>query len=354
MRCVPARDFTVDKALVWRGSIDAEVPYQRESFVWSLEQQQLFIDSLLNGYDVPKFYLHDLRGVHPTRVYAIVDGKQRLTTLWRFLGDEVPLATDFRAIEANLPDLSSGTRHPRGGDRFSDLDPAWQGVVRGTHLSVVLIQNATPEDIEDLFSRLNNGEPLNAAEHRNALGGAMAELIRSLSRHPLCADRLPVGNGRLQHFDLAAKVLRLAKSELDGETSIPDLRAAALDAFVRRGRHMGLEDRGRLETSASAMLDRVCGMFHDHDPLLRFPDLVPLLILYLKDRGTDDPMPTRSAIETFESGRRSNLERPPAQRDPGLVELTLLSQSGSPDSQSLARRLAIFRDAMAPFSARRR
>ena len=54
VRCVPAPDFTVGKALAWRSSIDADVPYQRESFVWSLEQQQLFIDSLLNGYDVPK------------------------------------------------------------------------------------------------------------------------------------------------------------------------------------------------------------------------------------------------------------------------------------------------------------
>ena len=63
MRCVPAHDFTVMKAYLWRSAINEKPPYQRESSVWSLEKQQLFIDSLLNGYDVPKIYLHDLRGI---------------------------------------------------------------------------------------------------------------------------------------------------------------------------------------------------------------------------------------------------------------------------------------------------
>ena len=51
------------KAYLWRSAIQEKPPYQRESSVWSLEKQQLFIDSLLNGYDVPKIYLHDLRGI---------------------------------------------------------------------------------------------------------------------------------------------------------------------------------------------------------------------------------------------------------------------------------------------------
>src|SRR5687768_761019 len=188
MRCVPALDFTVGKALAWRSSIEENAPYQREGAVWSTEQQQLFIDSLLNGYDVPKMYLHDLRGRHPTSVYAIVDGKQRLTTIWRFLRDELPLAPDYRTIEANVPDEARDAAPPGPGQRFSDLDPAWQSVLTGTYLSVVLIQNATPDDIEELFSRLNNGEPLNAAEKRNAIGGSMIQLARELARHPFFTD----------------------------------------------------------------------------------------------------------------------------------------------------------------------
>src|SRR5687768_3021643 len=238
MRCVPALDFTVGKALAWRSSIEENAPYQREGAVWSTEQQQLFIDSLLNGYDVPKIYLHDLRGLQPTKVYAIVDGKQRLTTIWRFLRDDLPLAPDYKTIQANVPDEAASVPAPSGGQRFSELHPAWQSVLRATYLSVVLIQNATVGDIEDLFARLNNGEPLNAAEKRNAIGGSTVQLARELSRHPFFTDRLPYGNERFQHLDLATKILLLETALREDRDAVPDLHADRLDRFVRDHRTM--------------------------------------------------------------------------------------------------------------------
>ena len=42
-----------------KGKIDPKPAYQRGA-VWSLEKKQLLIDSLLRGYDIPKFYLRML------------------------------------------------------------------------------------------------------------------------------------------------------------------------------------------------------------------------------------------------------------------------------------------------------
>ena len=208
MRCVLAQYFTVSKALSWRSAIEEKPPYQRESAVWSLDKQQLFIDSLLNGYDVPKIYLHDLRGKHPTKVYAVVDGKQRLTTIWEFLTDGFALAPEFRIDPNNVPEeLPADAVTPAGALRFSSFDPHWQKFLRDTYLSVVLIKNATEEDIEDLFSRLNNGEPLNAAEKRNAMGGDVAKLIREVAKGPFFAERLHFSNARHHQYDLAARLL---------------------------------------------------------------------------------------------------------------------------------------------------
>ena len=166
MRCEPAHHFTVAKAIAWRSSMDAEPVYQRRGDAWSLERRQLFIDSLLNGYDIPKIYLHDLRGRHPTKVYAIVDGKQRLTAVWSFVADGFPLAPTFRVEPGNEPALPPDAREPSGPLRFSELDRHWQAVLLGTFLSVVLIRDATPADIDELFSRLNNGVPLSAEDRR--------------------------------------------------------------------------------------------------------------------------------------------------------------------------------------------
>jgi hypothetical protein len=349
VRCTLARDFTVGKALAWRSSIDADVPYQRESFVWSIEQQQLFVDSLLNGFDVPKIYLHDLRGEHPTKVYAIVDGKQRLTTIWRFLQDELPLAPDFRVAESNLPDLPPGIRHPLAGDVFSKLDRAWQRVLRGTYLSVVLIRNASPDDIEELFSRLNNGEPLNAAERRNAFGGGMAELVRELVRHPFFTERLPFGNERFAHHDLAARVLSI-ESTGSSVGGAPDLRAASLDDFVRGGRSLRLDARAELAARATVMLDRLTEVFRHSDPLLT-RTTAPLAYLFV--RGLDDEAPAgrvmperiRSFLEQFEAERRAALVAPESDRPRWAFEFTLLSDHDTGLPNNIDRRIAILRDA---------
>jgi hypothetical protein len=340
VRCTLARDFTVGKALAWRSSIDADVPYQRESFVWSITQQQLFIDSLLNGYDVPKIYLHDLRGLHPTKVYAIVDGKQRLTTIWRFLRDELTLASDFAVIEANLPALPEGVRHPRGGEMFSSLDPAWQRVLRMTFLSVVLIRDATPDDIEELFSRLNNGEPLNAAERRNALGGDMAELVRELVHHPFFASRLPFGNERFAHHDLAAQVLLT-----ESVSGTPDLRSTTLDTFVRANRLVDEPERRCLLQRARATLDRMSAVFRPADPLLGSRSVPALAYLFLRTPAVADsraaPEQVRSYLDRFESVRREALVAPPDERPSWAVEFTLLSEHDTGQPGNLDRRLTI-------------
>jgi hypothetical protein len=167
MRCVPAHAFTVAKAWAWRTAIDDDPPYQRRGDLWSLAQQQRFIDSLLNGYDVPKFYLHDLRGIEPTKVYAVVDGKQRLHAIWTFLGDGYGLAADFR-LESGPPPTLLAVGRPRAGMRFSDLDPGWRAALLGTYLSVVLIQDADLADIDELFARLNDGVPFHLSQRTAA------------------------------------------------------------------------------------------------------------------------------------------------------------------------------------------
>jgi hypothetical protein len=344
MRCVAARDFTVGKALAWRSSIDENAPYQREGQVWSVEQQQLFIDSLLNGYDVPKMYLHDLRGRHPTSVYAIVDGKQRLTTIWRFLRDELRLAPDYRTIDANIPDEARGAAAPGAGQRFSELDPAWQRVLTRTYLSVVLIQNATPDDIEELFSRLNNGEPLNAAEKRNAIGGSMIQLSRELARHPFFTDRLPHGNERHQHFDQATKFLLLESAQRDERNAVPDLHAGQLDRFVRDHRALGHDERERLKEWVLVPLSLMARTFQADDALLARSASGPLYYLLVKrarrERAELSSTALREAIVRFEDARHAALATP-READPSYLEYTALAEGDTNSAHNLRRRLEI-------------
>src|SRR5688572_26494272 len=78
--------------------IDFDPDFQRKPKVWRGRDQQFLIDSILNGYDVPKFYIADFTvhnvpalNVHRKK-YAIIDGKQRLTAINAFLNDELTLS----------------------------------------------------------------------------------------------------------------------------------------------------------------------------------------------------------------------------------------------------------------------
>src|SRR5216683_6162797 len=116
--------------MVERNVINDSPPYQRESGIWSREKQQLFLDSLFNNYDVPKLYFHDLRGKHPKFRYAVINGKQRLHTMWDFLDDEIRLAGDFKVEQQDHENP------PKGGASFSKLSPGWQEIFKAKNLDV--------------------------------------------------------------------------------------------------------------------------------------------------------------------------------------------------------------------------
>jgi hypothetical protein len=356
MRCVPAHYFTVAKAIAWRSAIDDRPPYQRESAIWSLDKQQLFIDSLLNGYDVPKIYLHDLRGKRPTRVYAIVDGKQRLTTIWDFLADEFPLAPDFKVERRNMPELPADAVAPRAGQRFSEFDRHWKEVLRQTFLSVVLIRHATEEDIEDLFSRLNNGEPLNAAEKRNAMGGALARLIRTVARRPFFTERLHFTNARHHHYELATRLLLVEQTRPTDGGGLPDLRSAALDTFVRSNRRLSAADRADLAARLDTGLVVMSDVFRPADPLLSSPSHAFLYYLFVRsvvgdETATSRPDRVRAFLDGFQRSRVAALDLPESERDGTLIEFSGLMQHGTNDARNVARRLEILAAAWARESA---
>lgn len=344
MRCIPARDFNVSKAMAWRSAIADDPPYQRESSIWSLEKQQLFIDSLLNGYDVPKVYLHDLRGKHPTKVYAVVDGKQRLSTIWRYLADEFPLANDFRIEPTNLPELPPDVRQPGANAYFSELDPAWQHVLRRTHLAVVLIQNATEMDIEDLFSRLNNGEPLNGAEKRNAMGGDAMRMIREIANHDLFATRARFARARYQHHDAAARIL-LIESATAGGADVPDLRSRSLDTFVHANRKLPRAWRQDLLSRVDRHLDRMSEVFEKEDPLLSSQATPALYYLLVRLIDAEQPIgwaaKVREFLDAFQADRRAQLQRVEDEQEPMLREFSDLMHSGANEARNIARRLEI-------------
>lgn len=306
-------------------------PYQREGGLWGVEAKQSFIDSLINGWDVPKLYLAECTG--GLKKYAVIDGKQRLTTVWEFMEGGFPTAQDLRCEE--YPQLECG------GKLFSQLDSAVQDHLRSQQLDFVILTECDEEIVEEMFHRLNNGVPLNNAEKRNAIGGALNQHIKDLvATHDFFKRRITATPKRSAYLETAAKFYLI--EDRDG---VCDLKKRPLDNLVRNHKAAS-SGVTRLHSLVKAELDALCKVFTEADPLLRKHAAIPLYyLLYRKIRKayslTDLPKKLRDFLEAFETERTEDREKADDDRDPTLQHFELLSQQATASRDSLENRLEI-------------
>ncbi|MDY0162067.1 DUF262 domain-containing protein [Desulfobotulus sp.] len=156
--------------------IKLDPDFQRHT-VWTAQQKSELIESILMGIPLPLIYVkEDDRGVH-----IVVDGRQRLTTLFQFMNHEFPLQKLTILKDLNGSYFSESTKN---GTRFSKhLSQAQQTKIEDCQLTLHIIKPPTQDRVTfDLFDRVNRGGTrLNNQEMRNAIyQGAATKLLNHL------------------------------------------------------------------------------------------------------------------------------------------------------------------------------
>ncbi len=155
-----------------RKSIDTNPDFQRPA-VWSTAQKQLLMDSILRGYDVPKFYWRLLNKKPDS--YDVVDGQQRLRAIWEFYDGKYALPQDADPIDET----------PVAGLKYENLSHELRIKCDTYNLDVVVIADADEDETREMFLRLQNGTSLKAQEKRNAMPGNMRDFVKKIAAHPL-------------------------------------------------------------------------------------------------------------------------------------------------------------------------
>ena len=222
--------------------------YQRGE-VWKLGQQKKLIDSIFRGYQLPIFYLHNIRETFSDGGIVdrleIIDGQQRVNALYRFVKGDFRLY-DVDDNDARFPTFLLDTEKypcPWGGKDFHSLLEELQTQLLNTKLSVALITNATDNEIRDLFVRLQSGFPLNAQEKRDSLPGAFTEFILNLGGKPQLVGNpghqfftdvlgLHPANDRGKCRQLAAQIAVLfLERHKKGFSHFSDINSRAIDEY---------------------------------------------------------------------------------------------------------------------------
>jgi hypothetical protein len=319
--------------------IQVDPEYQRQGEVWPPEKRQLLIDTLLNHFDIPKIYLHKFAKTKTIKGkafdYAIVDGRQRLETMWSFIRGDFALAGDFEYFRDDDVD-AAGMTYQEIANEYPDLKTDFDNC----SLNVVTIQTDDIELIEEMFSRLNEAVPLTAAEKRNAWGGPLPAAIRTLSSETFFKKKLPFNNKRYRHYDLALKFL-LA----EGREKVVDTKKVYLDQFVREWEDSPKTKMPPFFNKAKKTTAAMASVFIDHDPLLRSVGMVSLYFHLFRLAAKENwaSSITRTKLNNFETLRQKNrvkAEVDLAKADYDLIEFDRFNQSPN-DSYALKLRLQV-------------
>lgn len=157
MKNFDSRTYSVNDFRGWndRKELELQPKFQRRS-VWSDKARSYLMDSIVRGKPIPKIFIRqDIDPKTKKTVREVVDGQQRLRTIFGFLQD------GFKMSKAHSADY--------GGKFYSELPEEVQTGILKYELSVDLLLDAPDKEVLDIFARLNSyAVKLNPQELRNA------------------------------------------------------------------------------------------------------------------------------------------------------------------------------------------
>ena len=254
--------------------LDIEFPeYQREPNIWSRDQKQRLIDSILRRFDIASIYF--VRREDGT--LECIDGRQRLNAIMSFLGENL---SDVRHNGFALRpenEISSGLAtefDDLGGHTFGDIKrfardetselgelarAARTAVLEYPITAVYLSGTIDEEEFNLQFLRLNLGILINAGEKLHAMVGSMRNVVfgdGAIGEHPFF-KHVSIPKRRYAMELTAAQVLLQLFSFSETE-QFGRARHVELQRFLKKYESLGPTAKS-LVAEASATLDAMNG-----------------------------------------------------------------------------------------------
>ncbi|MGW2610824.1 DUF262 domain-containing protein [Streptomyces mirabilis] len=165
-------------AMYQDGDLEVHPEFQR-IFRWTIEQQSRLVESVFLGIPIPPIFVAQ----RSDGVWDVVDGVQRLSTLFRFMGalrdDKSEKDLPYPLAQGEYLKALYGVVWEEGiqapdteldPSLISPLEEAQRRVFKRARLDFQIVQKESDDQAKyDLFQRLNSGTRLSEQEARNCL-----------------------------------------------------------------------------------------------------------------------------------------------------------------------------------------
>ena len=160
----------------------------QRSFVWEKHRMSELIWSIIMGYPIPPIYAERGESADDkVKVYDVMDGQQRNTTIYKYLKDEFAL-TELKPIPY-LDENGDECTINISGKKFSELEEELQDIIRDATITVKYFDNLEQSQKAEMFRRLNNGKPLSTKSRTLASAKNIGSLL-DIGSHRLFEEML--------------------------------------------------------------------------------------------------------------------------------------------------------------------
>ena len=160
----------------------------QRSFVWEKHRMSELIWSIIMGYPIPPVYAERGESVNDkVKIYDVMDGQQRNTTIYKYLKDEFAL-TQLKPIPY-LDEDGNECEVDISGKKFSELEEELQDIIRDATITVKYYDDLDQSQKAEMFRRLNNGKPLSTKSRTLASAKNIGSLL-NIGSHQLFHEML--------------------------------------------------------------------------------------------------------------------------------------------------------------------
>lgn len=160
----------------------------QRSFVWEKHRMSELIWSIIMGFPIPPVYSErGDTGNDKVKVYDVLDGQQRCTSIYKYISDEFAL-TELKPIPY-LDEEGNECTIDISGKKFSELEEELQDIIKDATITVKYFDNLEQHQKAEMFRRLNNGKPLSTKSRTLASAKNITGLL-DIGSHRLFEEML--------------------------------------------------------------------------------------------------------------------------------------------------------------------